>query len=219
MTENEFNKLVAGMTPVYRIILAEAAKGPVSGPRLREPTGRSDGMTAELRKLRALGLIRDVGFDEEATTPGVKPRLYARVPLADMEAAAAEFAKRRARAKKRKSRPGVAEKPERVRGKPSLAILVRRNTLMLAEHFRKISSEMVFWDEATHEDLVALVECMGEVTDAMADLAESLHERLDDDAARTKIAKLLETNGRTEHEIRSAQGLARKLERQRKATG
>lgn len=219
MTENEFNKLVAGMTPVYRIILAEAAKGPVSGPRLRVPTGRSDGMTTELRKLWAMGLIRDVGFDMEATNPGKKPRMYARVPLADTEAAAAEFARRMRRGKRRRRQSSVAPLPERERGKATLAIRVRRNTLMLAEHFTKISDEMAFWDEATDDDLVSLVECMGEVADAMDDLAASLHERLDDDAIRTKIEKLRKTNGRNEHEIRSANGLVRKLERQRRVSG
>jgi hypothetical protein len=227
MTENEFNKLVAGMKPVYRIIMAEAAKGPITGPRLRAPTGRSDGMTGELRKLQRLGLIREAGVDDTATT-AQKPKMYVKVPLAEVEAEAERYAKvalaeAEAEAKPKRGRNPVqarlASLPKRVEGNRLYAMRVRRNTLLLSQSIQTIDREMVFWDEGTPDEWAYFVYDLGMLMDAVEGLVENLHVRLDDDVIRARLAKLREQNGRTQHEIQAANGLIAKLERQRRATG
>jgi hypothetical protein len=226
MTENEFNTLMAGMTPVYRIIMAEAAKGPVTAPRLRPPTGRPDGMTKELDRLMKLGLLRAVGRDLAATTGGPKPMVYERVPLAQIEDARVRYAERAAKTEKddkakRRSpvRQRIADLPKRVEGNRLYAMRVRRNTLLLSQSLQTIDREMVFWDEGTPDEWAYFVYDLGMLMDAVEGLIENLHVRLDDDVIRARLAKLREQNGRTQHEIQAANGLIAKLERQRRATG
>ena len=54
---------------------------------LREPTGRVDGMTSELRKLQQLGLIRHIGRSDSNDPSHLGPRanLYKIIPLHEIE--------------------------------------------------------------------------------------------------------------------------------------
>lgn len=222
MTKNEYDALRAGLSSIHKLIMGEADKGPVTAPRLRPVSGRINGHTEPLHALMAMGLLREDGFDPTARH---KTRQYAAVLPGGVEEAAAAYAERADRAAAQPTRhrnpirKRLADLPKRTYGDRLYAMRVRRNTMMLAQHLDAINREMVFWDEGTVDEWAYFLDDLTLVVDAAAALIENLHIRFDDDATRAKIAKLRETNGRTEHEIRNADGLARKLERQRKATG
>jgi hypothetical protein len=226
MTRDEYDALLAGLPQVYRTIMAEAAKGPVTAPRLRAPCNRGDGLTKELGKLMKLGLLRDAGRDTEATTNGIKPMIYVAVPMGEVEQAAADCAARQAKAGgKRKRRRGsvrrrLAEMPKRQPGDRGLWLELRRNTMRATANIESVSDkDMAFWGVVTSEDLLGYVDDLADLTDVLAGLMRTLELRVEDDDLRRKIAALAETNGRTEHELRAADGLIVKLRRQRKVLG
>jgi hypothetical protein len=225
MTKNEYDALRAGLSSIHKLIMGEADKGPVTAPRLRPLSGRINGHTEPLHALMAMGLLRQDGFDPTARH---KTKQYVAVPPGEVEAAAKVYAERAERAStqpKRQRNPvrqRIADLPKRVEGDRLYAMRVRRHTLMLVQHLVALNREVVFWDEGTPDEWAFFVDDLVLLMDALGGeggIFDKLDERVTDDVLRAKIAKLRETHGRTVHEVLAADGLARKLERQRKATG
>lgn len=223
MTRDEYDALLSGMSksPIYRTIMHEfITRGPRSSPQLREPTGRSDGLSSELRRLMKLGLVREAGPDESATT-NTKPMRYEAVPPEDVEQAAKLDAERRTTAKRKKRgavKTRLASLPQRETGDRLRALKLRRVTLAAVEAFQQ-GVKAAYWSELTADDLFSLADDAAWALDVLEELAAELTTRVTDDALLDRVQKLRETAGRTSAEMRSADGLIAKINRRRVVRG
>ena len=158
-------QLVEGLTPPLRkMYRAIEQHGPIGAPGLRVDLplnngdgmwkGRGDGMTAEIRKLRAEGLIRQVGTD--GSRGGPRTRIYAVTPDDQIEAEAANFKRDLPKMLKLRGRDmsGLAARiadyrqQEKKEGMSARAhwIEKRRRVLELGRIFRDLEP-MVYWSE------------------------------------------------------------------------
>jgi len=181
------------------------------GPRWRCPgrgAGRvRHGLTRELIRLQALGLLRRVGRGT--------PKRYQVVPLAEIEEAVRRY---ELRGKRRKRRRSMAARIEELRdykhGDYSEWYRVHRRVLELTDYVSKQISRMAFWHAAPKDELARTAQDLADLQEALDLAFECLKMRADDDALLAKIEKLCATSGRKGAELETARALARRLQTQ-----
>jgi hypothetical protein len=230
MTKDKYDDLVAGLHPMYGIILAEAAKGPITVPKVKALVGRQTGMWDEMKRLVKFGLLRYVGTDMESSAGSIKPRVYVLVPPEEVEQAAVEGQRWVAevellKAKGRK-RPDADRELQRERAARKRRVTgdrlawikfteaVRRESMLL-----RGMEEMAFWASAEPEEIADLLHEMTKLIDAQARVLEVVAMRADDDAKLATIAKLRSTNGRTAEEVRTMNRHIERIKASRNALG
>ncbi len=212
MTEQQRDKLVEQQGPTTQTIYCTMSDGRARTAReLREPTGRVDGMTSELRKLQQLGLIRHIGRTDpdDPQHQGPPSNLYKSVPLDQIEQAARTFKTRR---RKRRS-PQQRMREVRVKETGDYAVWYRvRRRLLECIGLLIDMDKMTFWEAAPEDELDTIVDELGELQLWSEAVLEGIGQRYSNDRLRMKIAALRETSGRTPAEIETASRLASKLE-------
>lgn len=213
MTENERAALVARQSPTIQKIDAAMAAAPgemMTAPALREPTGRADGMSVELQRMMMFGLIEPAG--KERRPVGMDVQQYTRVPAGRAEEAAQRYlARRRKHPKRRAKAARIADLRELAEGGSySNWYQTRKHALRLTRLLNQIDA-MTFWQNAPTHELERALEEFLDLQETVERVIVSIHQRSLDDATRAKIEKLMETNGRTEHEAATARTLATKL--------
>jgi hypothetical protein len=198
------DELVSGLTPpLRRLFWAFEQHGPLGAPDLHEDLpleggedwkGRTDGMTTEIHKLQAKGLIRQVG-----TRPGRGPatRIFAVTPEEEIEDEAEKFRRRQPRRKRDMSgqttRIAEYRQMEKEAGTSSRRhwIETRRHVVQLAYHARRIEP-MVYWSKkSVPDDELELVydEALATLT-AFQRLVAAIDTQRGDKQLREKIAAL-----------------------------
>lgn len=182
--------------------------GKLSSTDLRSAAGRADGMTTELRRLMSHGLIRLAG--RAHVERGIKPRMYERVPLTEIEVEAQKFASRRPTRRRRSAASKLTEMRRRERGEFSGWHRVRKRVLEETQLLTQIET-MAFWEAVPEDELEMVLDEVLELREWVNAVVEAVSERKADDTTREKIKKLLATSGRTEAEIETAQRHAGRL--------
>lgn len=201
MTTDERDALVASLSPTERRIYAALERGKLSSTALRDAVGRADGMTTELRRLMAHGLIRIAG--RERRERGISPRVYEQVPLDEVEEAAAKFAARRPKRRRRSAGSKLAELRRRERGEFSRWHRTRKRILEETQLLTQVE-QMAFWEAVPADELELALEEVLELREWADAAIEAIDERKADDATRAKIEKLRATSGRTRAEQETA---------------
>lgn len=215
MTESDYDKTVAGLQRNDRAMLEEMrrAGGASSASDLRHvtvspKTGKplEYGLTRELDRLQALGLVREVAK---------KPARYEPVRPADVEEAASNYRLKTKRTKKRRgSRNRLVELRAYEHGDYSEFYRVHRRVIELSDFVSRQLVKMAFWAAAPKDELARVVDELADLRDAIDAAVICIKQRTDDDALLDKIAKLENTQGRTEPEAATARSLAAKLRSQ-----
>ena len=159
-------------------------------------------MTKELKKLMTWGLIRKVG--NEPRPHGIKPAIYAAVPLKDVEAAATRYAAKKPRQRKRRAattRISDLRQPEA--GEWGKWYETRKHLIRLMAVVRSLDG-MAYWEAAPADERVYVLEEMRVARERLDDAIVAFEEREKDDRLRDKIEKLEQTNGRTPAEAEGA---------------
>ena len=140
--------------PLQQQIYEALKPGKLSSTDLRQVAGgRSDGMTAEFNRLMEHGLIRLAG--REARARGIAPRMFERVPPADIEAQAEKYAARRPKARQRKAGSRLAEIGAVEQGEFQGWHRTRKRILEETQLLTHIEKQ-AFW-ESVPEDELAIV--------------------------------------------------------------
>ena len=155
-------KALAGLTPSLRKMFAVIEEhGPLGAPDMRRDLplnnghgtwkGRADGMTAELRRLQASGLVQQTGT--RPSPGGPRTRVYAATPEDQIAKAAQKFARKQPKVRKRDmsgmtARIADYRRMEKEEGLSARAhwIEKRRRVLELGKIFRDLEP-MVYWSE------------------------------------------------------------------------
>jgi hypothetical protein len=212
MIEQERDNLIEEQGPTTKAIYHAMRDGRAWTARdLREPTGRVDGMTSELRKLQQLGLIRHIGRSDsnDSSHPGPRSNLYKIVPLNEIEQTARTFKTRRR--KRRSPQQRMREVRTKETGDYAVWYRVRRRLLECVGLLIDMD-KMTFWEAVPEDELDTIVDELGELQQWSEAVLEGIGQRYTDDRLRAKIAALRETRGRTPAEIETASRLANKLE-------
>ena len=196
MDIDERDVIVDRLSPTEQRIYAALEDGKQSSTELR--AGRADGMTAELRRLMGLGLIRLAG--RAPAKSGIPPRMYERVSMAEIEAEAEKFAARRPTRRSRSAASKLTEMRRRQRGE--FSGWHRTRTRILEETHLLVQLEtMAFWEVVPDDELALVLDEVLELREWANAAIEAINERKTDDATRAKIMKLRATTGRTEAEV------------------
>ncbi len=206
MEIDELETLVKRLSPTEQRIYAALEGGKLSSTELR--AGRADGMTSELRRLMAHGLIRLAG--RAPRERGIPPRMYERVPHAEVEAEVEKFASRRPTKRSRSAASKLVEMRRREQGEFSGWHRTRKRILE-ETHLLVQLEAMAFWEAVPDDELDLVLDEVLELREWTNAAIEAIHERKVDDAARAKIRKLLATNGRSEAEVATARRHAERL--------
>jgi hypothetical protein len=212
MTEQERDRLIEQQGQTTQAIYHAMCDGRAwTARQLHEPTGRTDGMTNELRKLQQLGLIRLVGQTDpkDPDRRGMAANLYKIVAMGEVEQAARTFKTRRSR--RRSPQQRMREIRVKETGDYAIWYRVRRRLLECAGLLIDMD-KMTFWDAIPDDELDTIVDELGELQQWTEAVLEGIGQRYSDDRLRAKIAALRETSGRTPAEIETASRLASKLE-------
>jgi hypothetical protein len=201
MTTEERDTLLATLSPTERGIYSALVQGKLSSTALRNAVGRTDGMTTELRRLMAHGLIRFAG--RERRNRGINPAMYEQVPLGEVEEAATKFAARRPKRRRRSAGSKLAELRRRERGEFSRWHRTRKRILEETQLLAQVE-QMAFWEAVPADELELVLEEVLDLRDWADAAIEAIGERQADDATRAKIDKLRATNGRTSAEEETA---------------
>jgi hypothetical protein len=210
MTTDERDALLAALSPTEQRIYTGLERGKLSSSRLREATGRIDGMTTELRRLMELGLLRVAGKEERAR--GIRPAIYERVPLSEVEGEAAKFAARRPRRGRRSPGSKLAEMRRIKRGEFSLWHRTRKRILEETQLLTQLEP-MAFWTAVPTDELEMVFAELLELRDWTDAVIQAIYERQVDDKTRATIGKILKMDGRTPAEQEAARGHATRLSR------
>lgn len=214
MTQDEHDAVVASLGDNERAILEETRRFGKASARLLKPVTKAPktglpmeyGLTRELGKLQALGLLRPVGRQSVAH--------YEAVPLADVEEAAKRYSLRRKRATRRRPRKRLEELRVYEKGDYSEFYRVYRRVLELTDYVSQNITKMAFWENAPKDDLARVAKELADLLDAASQALECLKQRADDDDLLAKIEKLAATNGRTPAEVETARSLTKRLRTQ-----
>jgi hypothetical protein len=212
MTEQERDRLIAQQGQTTQAIYRAMRDGHSwTARQLHEPTGRTDGMTSELRKLQQLGLIRLIGRTDpnDPNRHGIPANLYKIVALDEVEQAARTFETRRRR--RRSPQQRMREIRIKETGDYAAWYRVRRRMLECAGLLIDMD-KMTFWEAIPEDELDTVVDELGELQQWTDAVLEGIGQRYSGDRLRAKIAALRETNGRTPAEIETGSRLAAKLE-------
>lgn len=214
MKAEEVIRLVNGLGRVKRIIWQEArARGVVSAPDLRGPTGRSDGMTDEIQYLMQLGLLRVVGTKE---SPTGKPAVsYEAVPFDEIEATAQAYSppvKKKLSAHEK--RPSERQLRRLLKGNYTPAFNVYTKVLDLSKAVAGPLVSMIFAKEATEDELNTLDKELAYLIKVATEAREQLAVRKEDDKIRRRIEKMESMNGREGPEAESFKAGAERLRKQ-----
>lgn len=209
MELHDCEALVQRLSPTEQRIYAELEGGKRSSTELREAASRADGMTTELRRLMSHGLIRLAG--RAPRERGIPPRMYERVPMADVEAEAEKFAARRPTKRRRAAASKLNEMRRRERGEFSSWHRVRKRLLEETQLLTQLET-MAFWEAVPEDELTMALDEVLDLREWVDAVIEAVHDRKSDDATRQKIKKLLATRGRTGAEIETARRHASRLE-------
>jgi hypothetical protein len=209
MDTDERDVLVQTLGSTEQQIYAALEHGRLSSTDLRQVAGgRSDGMTAEFNRLMEHGLIRLAG--REARARGIAPRLFERVPLADVEAQAEKYVARRPKARRRKAGSKLAEMRRRQQGEFQGWHRTRKRILEETQLLTHIERQ-AFWESVPEDELALVLDEILELREWADAAIEAIGERNADDATRAKIEKLVATNGRTEAEEDNARAAVNRL--------
>jgi hypothetical protein len=209
MDNDERDSLVQTLGRTEQQIYAALEHGRLSSTDLRQVAGgRSDGMTAEFNRLMEHGLVRVVG--REARARGMAPRMFERVPLADVEANAEKYAARRPKTRRRKAGSKLAEMRRRQAGEFQGWHRTRKRILEETQLLTHIEKQ-AFWESVPEDELALVLDEILELREWADAAIEAIGERNADDATRAKIDKLLVTNGRTEGEEDNARAAVERL--------
>ena len=239
MTKAEYEREIGrlGLTDA-KIMAGVRPHGRFTVPMLHEITGRGDGHTKEIRRLRRKGLIREIGPDLYAKNAGMKPMQYEVVPPGEVEQEREAYA---ARAKPPNGngtppRPvsreaflhaRIAELRRTENGDPENFAALRIRVMQLTIQFAQIARK-AFWRHASElqrkllRDSIdrhweALREHLAELeehVDVLAVADEALRVRAKDDDTRSKIRKaetLMRDSAAHEGEVASARRRIRAL--------
>ena len=198
MDIDERDALVQGLSPTEQRIYAALEGGKLASTELRQAAGgRADGMTAELRRLMSHGLIRVVG--RAPRERGIKPRMYERVSLSEVEAEAEKFAARRPTRRSRSAGSKLNEMRRREAGEFSGWHRTRKRILEETQLLTQVET-MAFWDAVPEDELELVLDEVLDLRQWVNAVIEAINERKMDDALRARIEKMLATSGRNEHE-------------------
>jgi hypothetical protein len=201
MDIDERDALVQGLGPTEQRIYAQLEAGKLSSTELRQATGRADGMTTELRRLMAHGLIRLAG--RAPRERGIPPRMYERVPLAEVEAEVEKYAARRPTRRSRSAASKLTEMRRREAGEFSGWHRTRKRILEETHLLTQLET-MAFWEAVPEDELELVLDEVLELNEWANAAIEAIEERKMDDSTRAKIEKLRATRGRTDAEIETA---------------
>jgi hypothetical protein len=198
MDIDERDALVQGLSPTEQRIYAALEGGKLASTELRQAAGgRADGMTSEFRRLMSHGLIRVVG--RAPRERGIKPRMYERVPLSEVEVEAEKFAARRPTQRSRSAASKLNEMRRREAGEFSGWHRTRKRILEETQLLTQVET-MAFWDAVPEDELELVLDEVLDLRQWANAVIEAINERKMDDALRAKIEKMLATSGRNEHE-------------------
>lgn len=201
MELDDRDALLQQLSPTEQRIYAALEGGKLSSTELRTAAARADGMTTELRRLMSHGLIRLAG--RAPCDRGIAPRMYERVPMAEVEPEAEKFAARRPTKRRRSAGSKLTEMRQRERGEFSNWHRVRKRLLEETQLLTQLET-MAFWESVPDDELEMVLDEVLELPEWANAVVEAVHERQADDATRDKIKKLLATSGRTQAEIKTA---------------
>lgn len=143
------------------------------------------------------------------------PARYEPVKPADVEETASNYRLKKKRTKKRRgSRNRLAELRTYEHGDYSEFYRVHRRVIELSDYVSHQLVKMAFWAAAPKDELARVVDELADLRDAIDAAIVCIKQRTDDDVLLDKIAKLENTQGRTEPEAATARALAAKLRSQ-----
>jgi hypothetical protein len=215
MNESEYQSLVDSLQRNDRAMLEELwrLKRPASASELRPvtiapKTGKpmEYGLTRELGRLQAAGLVRQAAKN---------PARYEAVASADVEEASELYRlKKKRTVKRRSSRNRLTELRAYEHGDYSEFYRVHKRVIELSDYVSHHFVKMAFWAAAPKDELARVVDELADLRDSIDGAVALLKQRTEDDEILEKIAKLENTNGRTEPEAATARALAEKLRNQ-----
>ena len=209
MDTHERDALVQTLGPTEQQIYDALEHRKLSSTDLRQVAGgRSDGMTAEFNRLMEHGLIRLAG--REARARGIPPRMFERVPLAEVEEQAGKYAARRPQGRRRKAGSKLAEMRRRQQGEFQGWHRTRKRILEETQLLTHVEKQ-AFWESVPEDELALVLDEIIELREWAEAAIEAINERNADDATRAKIEKLLVTNGRPDAEADNARAAAARL--------
>lgn len=204
MDYQDYSNLVKSLSRTERLILHEAReRGKVGAPDLRQPTGRTDGLTAELHHLMALGLLRSAGRAPRGEKAGIRPKLYAIVPMDDVEQARAAYKprkpiKRGARSAVKELRPGSYREWSKTQDRVVTLVPILEHRV----------AKLAYLESAPKDERELARKHITRLRDACNEALEALEVRAEDDGNRATIKKLnavTTENGATPSEAARAQ--------------